>query len=160
MSANRPVRDTAQRAAEYASHWSQPLWRGLKHQGKRAWGVRTAFRSAADLRELISESRGYIAAFAGVAVVSLLIALLETQVHIRNISLLYLLVVLWLAAVYGRVPAIVASVSGLPRLRLPVHLACACVYRERSRRVVVADRIAGYLARAWAAHRRRAGPRA
>jgi two-component system sensor histidine kinase KdpD len=110
MSANRQVHDTAQRAAASAARWSQSLWHGLRYRGKRAWSVRASFRSAADLRELISESRGYIAAIAGVAAVSGLIALIETQVRIRNISLLYLLVVLWLAAVYGRVPAIIASV--------------------------------------------------
>src|SRR5690349_12379366 len=110
MSANRQVHDTAQRAAAYASLWSQSLWRGVKLQSKRAWGLRTSFRSAEDRRELLSESRGYIAAVASVAVVSGVIALIETQVRIRNISLLYLLVVLWLAAVFGRVPAIIASV--------------------------------------------------
>ncbi len=110
MSANRQVHDTAQRAATFASLWGQSLWRGVKFQGKRAWGLRTSFQSAEDRRELLSESRGYIAAVASVAVVSGVIALIETHVRIRNISLLYLLVVLWLAAVFGRVPAIIASV--------------------------------------------------
>jgi two-component system sensor histidine kinase KdpD len=110
MSADRPVRDTAQRAAAYVSLWGQSLWRGLKQRGERAWNARRSFGSATDLRGLLMESRGYLAAIAGVAAVSLLIALIESQVRIRNISLLYLLVVLWLAAVYGRIPAIIASV--------------------------------------------------
>jgi two-component system sensor histidine kinase KdpD len=46
----------------------------------------------------------------GVAVASALIALIEHVVRFSNISLLYLLVVLWLATRYGRGPAIAASV--------------------------------------------------
>lgn len=110
MSASRQVHETARRATVYATRRSQLLWHDMKLRGKRVWGARASLRSAEDLREAIIESRGYIAAVVGVSVVSALIALLETQVHIRNISLLYLLVVLWLAAVYGRVPAIIASV--------------------------------------------------
>lgn len=53
---------------------------------------------------------GYVLAVAGVAVASLVIALVQLRVRISNISLVYLLVVLWLAAVYGRGPAILASV--------------------------------------------------
>jgi len=57
----------------------------------------------------LSLARGYVAAIVGVAVVSLCIAGIQRVVHFDNISLLYLLVVLWLAAAYGRGPAIFAS---------------------------------------------------
>ncbi|MGH2516279.1 MAG: DUF4118 domain-containing protein, partial [Ktedonobacterales bacterium] len=53
---------------------------------------------------------GYAAAALGVALASAVIALIGTRAHIENISLLYLPVVLWLAATYGRGPAILASV--------------------------------------------------
>lgn len=51
---------------------------------------------------------GYGYALLGVAAASLTIALMERFVHITNISLLYLPVVLWLAAWKGRGPAILA----------------------------------------------------
>lgn len=53
---------------------------------------------------------GYGYALLGVVMASLAIALVEQFVHIANISLLYLLVVIWLAAWVGRGPAIFASV--------------------------------------------------
>src|SRR5690242_1272688 len=54
--------------------------------------------------------RGYGYALLGVAGASLAIALVGKIGHVANISLLYLLVVLWLAAWVGRGPAILASV--------------------------------------------------
>jgi two-component system sensor histidine kinase KdpD len=54
--------------------------------------------------------RAYGAAVVGVALASLVIAAVQTRVHFSNISLVYLPVVLWLAARYGRGPAIAASV--------------------------------------------------
>src|SRR6476661_7694980 len=53
---------------------------------------------------------GYGYALFGVAGASLVIALVGKIGHVSNISLLYLLVVLWLAAWVGRGPAILASV--------------------------------------------------
>ena len=53
---------------------------------------------------------GYGYALFGVAGASLIIALVGKIGHVSNISLLYLLVVLWLAAWVGRGPAILASV--------------------------------------------------
>ena len=53
---------------------------------------------------------GYGVAVAGVALASCGIALVTAHVHIENISLLYLLLVLWLASKFGRGPAILASV--------------------------------------------------
>ena len=53
---------------------------------------------------------GYSVAVAGVALVSCCIALVTVHVHIENISLLYLLLVLWLASKFGRGPAVLASV--------------------------------------------------
>jgi two-component system sensor histidine kinase KdpD len=55
-------------------------------------------------------ARGYGVAVAGVAAASALIALVNHFTQIANISLLYLLVVLYLATRYGRAPAILASV--------------------------------------------------
>lgn len=52
----------------------------------------------------------YGAAVVGVALASFCIALIMSRVHIENISLLYLLVVLWLASKFGRGPAVLASV--------------------------------------------------
>jgi two-component system sensor histidine kinase KdpD len=110
MSANRPLTDSAQRAIRHALLWGQSLWQDVKKQSKRGKGNRQAIPSAAQLLELVAVGHGYIAALGGVVSASLFIGLVETQVHIRNISLVYLLVVLWLAAVYGRGPAIFASV--------------------------------------------------
>ncbi|HET8630029.1 MAG TPA: ATP-binding protein [Thermomicrobiales bacterium] len=52
---------------------------------------------------------GYALAPAGVALVSLVIALIRLRVHIPNISNLYLVVILALASTVGRGPAIFAS---------------------------------------------------
>ncbi|HEX8982907.1 MAG TPA: DUF4118 domain-containing protein, partial [Ktedonobacterales bacterium] len=49
-------------------------------------------------------------AIAGVAIATILIGVVLSWTHISNISLLYLPIVLWLAARYGRGPAILASV--------------------------------------------------
>lgn len=49
-------------------------------------------------------------AVAGVAIATMLIGVVLSWTHISNISLLYLPIVLWLAARYGRGPAILASV--------------------------------------------------
>jgi two-component system, OmpR family, sensor histidine kinase KdpD len=46
----------------------------------------------------------------GDALATIVIALVNSRVRVENISLIYLLVVLWLATFYGRGPAIVASV--------------------------------------------------
>src|SRR5215469_2060972 len=54
--------------------------------------------------------RGYLAAVLGVLVASIFIGLIDQRVHVENISLVYLLVVLWLATSYGRGPAIAASI--------------------------------------------------
>jgi two-component system, OmpR family, sensor histidine kinase KdpD len=54
--------------------------------------------------------RGYVAAVLGDTLATMLIALVNSRVRVENISLIYLLVVLWLATSYGRGPAIAASV--------------------------------------------------
>jgi two-component system sensor histidine kinase KdpD len=54
--------------------------------------------------------QGYLAAVLGDALATILIALVISRVHVENISLVYLLVVLGLAAYYGRGPAIAASI--------------------------------------------------
>ncbi len=53
---------------------------------------------------------GYGAAVLGVALTSLCIGLVKMVAHVENISLAYLLVVLWLAVCFGRGPAILASI--------------------------------------------------
>jgi two-component system sensor histidine kinase KdpD len=55
-------------------------------------------------------ARGYGIAVAGVGAASILIALIRPLAQIANISLVYLLVVLYLAVRYGRASAILASV--------------------------------------------------
>ncbi len=52
---------------------------------------------------------GYSAAVLGVAVVTACIAAIRTILPVENLSLAYLLVVLWLAATFGRWPALLAS---------------------------------------------------
>ncbi|HEX6798522.1 MAG TPA: ATP-binding protein [Ktedonobacterales bacterium] len=61
-------------------------------------------------RAQASRIAGYMLAPVGVGAASLVIALIQLRVHIANISLIYLLVVLALAATYGRGPGIMASV--------------------------------------------------
>ena len=103
--------------------------------------------------------RGYMAACAGVAAVTLFIGLVLTWVHISNISLLYLLAVLWLAAVYGRGAAIFASALSFLAYDFffipPVHLFTV----RRPHRVALPVCAVGDVARAWPTHRRRAGAR-
>lgn len=53
---------------------------------------------------------GYSAAVLGVAVVTACIAGVRTILQVESLSLAYLLVVLWLAATFGRWPAVLASV--------------------------------------------------
>jgi len=52
---------------------------------------------------------GYLWALVGVGAATLVIAAIESQAHIANISLVYLLAVIWLAATWGRGPAILAA---------------------------------------------------
>lgn len=54
--------------------------------------------------------RGALAAVVGVAAATIGIGLVQSVVHVGNLSLIYLLVVLWLAAMFGRGPALLASV--------------------------------------------------
>jgi two-component system sensor histidine kinase KdpD len=72
--------------------------------------LRAATTPAALRDHLRRNARGYAAAIIGVTAASLLIALVRQFAQIGNISLLYLLVVLYLATRYGRAPAILASV--------------------------------------------------
>ncbi|MBI3966832.1 MAG: DUF4118 domain-containing protein [Chloroflexi bacterium] len=54
---------------------------------------------------------GYLAAFGAVALVSVGIGLLVGQIHVANISMLYLLAVLAVAIYWGSGPAVAASVT-------------------------------------------------
>jgi two-component system, OmpR family, sensor histidine kinase KdpD len=53
----------------------------------------------------------YLLALAGVALISLLIAAVRTRYAIADLSMVYLLLVLWLGARYGVLPAVVAGVA-------------------------------------------------
>jgi two-component system sensor histidine kinase KdpD len=113
MSAMRSLAEYAHRLARRASLGTQSLRRGAAHLGARGTALRAAVSSAVSsavpLPRWMVTRRGYVAAGAGVAAVTFFIGLVLTWVHISNISLLYLLPVLWLAAVYGRGAAIFAS---------------------------------------------------
>ncbi len=52
---------------------------------------------------------GAVAGIVGVALVTLLIGFIMSVTHVKNLSIIYLLVVLWLAVSFGRGPAILAS---------------------------------------------------
>jgi len=52
---------------------------------------------------------GAVAGIIGVALVTLTIGVVTTITHVENLSLIYLLVVIWLAVSFGRGPAILAS---------------------------------------------------
>lgn len=74
----------------------------------------SSFRSLI-VRFLLPASRqpgwkGYAAAVLGVALASIAIGSIGHVIHIANISLLYLFVVLWVAAAFGWAPAFLASV--------------------------------------------------
>jgi two-component system sensor histidine kinase KdpD len=72
------------------------LSKALKPESVRAYLQRNAY--------------GCLASLLGIALASLFIALVNQFAQIDNISLVYLLVVLYLATRYGRAPAILASV--------------------------------------------------
>lgn len=69
----------------------------------------TVPRLLSSQRRLPIVVRGYIAAALGVLAATALIGAIKGVTHVGNISLLYLMVVLWLAATFGRVPAVLAS---------------------------------------------------
>src|SRR5262245_31425246 len=69
------------------------------------------FRRLVQAAPWLARRRGVGFAAAGLAVVvaTWLIGFAQAYVHTRNLSLIYLLVVLWLATMFGRGPAILAS---------------------------------------------------
>jgi two-component system, OmpR family, sensor histidine kinase KdpD len=69
-----------------------------------------SYRLPTAIRWIRRSYRGYVAAVLGDTLASIVIALVNSRVRVENISLIYLLVVLWLAASYGRGPAIAASI--------------------------------------------------
>ncbi len=71
--------------------------------------IRSATSLAYWRNHLARNARGYGAAVLGIAVASLFIAIVQRYIHVANISLVYLFVVLWLAAKFGRSPALLAS---------------------------------------------------
>lgn len=77
--------------------------------GRQRTQIRPTFSRRIWRARLRTPWLGYLSAFAGVVIISLAIALIQTQTHIANISLLYLLAVLWVAASFGRGPAICAA---------------------------------------------------
>src|SRR5262245_58741438 len=109
MSAMRSLSTFARQMAQRASRWVQTLRQDAAHLGAAAANRRAAISSAVPLPGWMVAGGGYVAACVGVAAVTVVIGLVLTWVHIANISLLYLLPILWLAAVYGRGAAIFAS---------------------------------------------------
>lgn len=71
--------------------------------------LRTLLRGLGFSDHLAHTLAGYVAGVLGVALTTLAIGGVTTVAHVENLSLLYLLVVLWLAVAFGRGPAIVAS---------------------------------------------------
>jgi len=65
----------------------------------------------ATLRSLTAAWPGYAVALLSVSVVSTVIAIVERRVFIANISLLYLIAVLFTASLFGSGPAVVAAVA-------------------------------------------------
>jgi two-component system, OmpR family, sensor histidine kinase KdpD len=101
------ARRTTNRAPTSQMHIVRRVGAPRRHARRRAivaWGSTVFGAPEPDARQ------GYIAAALGVGLASLVIAAIGHWVHISNISLIYLPVVLWLAARYGRGPAIAASV--------------------------------------------------
>jgi len=64
------------------------------------------WRSELAVRRVVA----YGAALGGVVLATVVIGIAQAYVHVANLSLVYLLVVLWLASVFGRGPAVLAAV--------------------------------------------------
>src|SRR5579883_1448876 len=85
-------------------------WQSLQRRLPPTWSQR--WETLAALRRQCPEWRrweGYCAAILGTALATAIIGVILSLVRVSNISLVYLIVVLWLAAVYGRGPAILSS---------------------------------------------------
>ncbi|HEY7851267.1 MAG TPA: DUF4118 domain-containing protein, partial [Ktedonobacterales bacterium] len=76
----------------------------MKLHGESLLIQRERLRSA-----LSGRAQGYLLAPLGVLGASAIIGITLSAIHLSNVSLLYLPVVLWLAARYGQGPAILAS---------------------------------------------------
>lgn len=88
-----------------------PGFAGIEYRIARGRAqVMSVVRRALDPRWRGAHAAGYLSAVAGVALASVAIGVIERFARFGNISLLYLLVVLWLAARFGRGPAITASI--------------------------------------------------
>lgn len=101
--------------------------RAMFHSGQFASVSRRTSKGGADVhRPRLPAGWGYLASVAGVACVTVVIGWILARIRIENISLLYLLVVLWLAARFGRGPAILASLLAFLTYDFffipPVHL--------------------------------------
>lgn len=109
----QPARNTTRRAPS-----ALPPPRHPGAQWLLAYHNRASHLRKATFQRLRASSRilkpyvmsGYSAAVLGVAVVTAGIAAIRTVLPVENLSLAYLLVVLWLAAAFGRWPALLASV--------------------------------------------------
>jgi two-component system sensor histidine kinase KdpD len=91
-------------------------WKRLMQQGR--FFLRPLYRSRIGgapvqhsflFGRLFFQLIGYGAAVAGVALTTTCIGLIKTSVQVENLSLAYLLIVLWLAVRFGRGPAVLAS---------------------------------------------------
>lgn len=104
------------RRSQTAAPITQPLPKPIVHavaiprsaRKPRQWG-RALLQRLGFSEHLAHTLAGYIAGVVGVALTTLAIGGITTVTHVETLSLLYLLVVLWLAVAFGRGPAIIAS---------------------------------------------------
>lgn len=88
------------------SFWSRPL---AQRPGQPLGSVGSLIHRLTSQAPFLSLSIRYGAAVLGVAFTSLCIGLVKQVAHVENLSMAYLLIVLWLAVFFGRGPAIIAS---------------------------------------------------
>ncbi len=113
---NKHPSNLVQQSPRFIISSSQGYWKRLIQQGR--FFLHSRFRSPVDgvpvqrfflLGNQLFRLMGYGAAVFGVALTTACIGLVKTSVHVENLSLAYLLIVLWLAVRFGRGPAILAS---------------------------------------------------
>lgn len=65
------------------------------------------------MKRMVRRAAPYLYALAGVAVITLLIGAVRTRYAIPDLSMVYLLLVLWLGSRHGVLPAVLAGVTGV-----------------------------------------------
>ncbi|MBF6591175.1 MAG: DUF4118 domain-containing protein, partial [Ktedonobacterales bacterium] len=87
--------------------------RGVAVASARIRSLATRWHSARTTERPVPWWEGYLVAVMGIMLASLGIAGIRRIIHTENISLVYLLVVVWLALSYGRWPAAAASLLAI-----------------------------------------------